>query len=279
MIQVVQARNLVIGSISEDPVEEIQVYGPFAAFLGEQLRGEGITGGMVKVAKNMDHMIEMMVAGEVDLYIDSPYPALNVADKSDGVLFLRRWKNDVSEYSSVIFVPVDSTITSLDDLRGKMISFEEPWSSSAFFLPKLSLMEKGFTVTEKTDFKSPVGPDEIGYVFSTSDKNTMLWVLRKRVSAGAMDEAKMKKRAGEGYDKLRVLYKTSPIPRHVVVHRRDLDSELVERITDILLNMDKSEHGRAILVEFESTTKFDKIPALSLDKMRKGMHYMKGNIN
>jgi phosphonate transport system substrate-binding protein len=277
--QAVNARPLVVGSVNEDPIEEIQVFAPFARYLAEGLADDGITSGQVKVAKNMDAMIEMIRAGEVDLYIDSPFPAVNVAQKSGGKLLLRRWKGGVSEYSSVVFVRADSAVKSIEDLRGKMVSFEEPWSSSAFFLPKLSLVESGFRVTEKTDFQSSVEPDEIGYIFSTSDKNTMLWVLRKRVVAGAMDEAKMKKRAGMNYDDLRVIYKTSKIPRHVVVHRGDLDPALVTRIKDILLNMEKSENGKAVLQGFEATTRFDEIPEQSLDKMIKGIHYMNGTMN
>ncbi len=276
IVQSINARTLVIGSVHEDPTEELQIFTPFAAYLGEQLVADGITSGRVRIAKNMDSMIEMLESGEVDLYIDSPYPALNVASKSGGKIFLRRWKDGVSEYSSVIFVRSDSAIQSIDDLRGKMVSFEESWSSSSFFLPKLSLVENGFTVTEKKDFRSSVDPEEIGYIFSTSDKNTMVWVLRNRVAAGAMDDAKLKKRAGIHYDAIKVIHKTAPIPRHVVVHRGDMDPALLLRIKDTLLNMDKNEKGRAVLQDFEFTTKFDEIPEQSLEKMIQGMRYMSG---
>lgn len=268
------AREITIGSINKDPMEEVEVFTPLASYLGEELRDEGISGGRAMIAKNIAHMVELMNDGRVDIYIDSPYPVLEVSRLSGSVPLLRRWKKGSSEYSSAIFTTIDSGIAELSDLQGKMIALEEPWSSSAYFLPKLTLVQGGFSVREKMDFRSSVETGEIGYIFSGSDKNTMFWVQHNRVAAGAMETRKMEKLAGQDLGKLRVLHTTVTIPRHLVAYRGDLDSTLVEKITSILINMDSTEKGRAVLRVFENTTKFDIIPSNSLDTLKNGMSMM-----
>lgn len=61
-------------------------------------------------------------------------------------------------------------------------------------------------------------------------------------------------------DALREIHVTPAIPRQLVAVRRGLDPRLVKRIREVLLEMDKSEAGRAVLAGFENTTRFDELP-------------------
>jgi phosphonate transport system substrate-binding protein len=164
----------------------------------------------------------------------------------------------VKEYSSVIFVRRDSNIDTIEDLKGKIVAFEEPFSTSSYFLPKATLMKEGLTLTEKKDFLSSVSATEVGYVFSGDDETTMVWVLRKRVSGGALHSTDFEQLAKDGISKLKVLAETINVPRHVVSHRADLNPELVAAIEKVLLNMDKDEEGKKVLKDFEKTAKFDR---------------------
>lgn len=276
--QMILARDIVIGSINDNPKEEVQIFLPIAKYLGEELHKDGIEKGKVVITRSMENMAELLSAGKVDLYIDSPYPILNVSSLSGGVFFLRRWKGGLSGYHSVIFTHKDSTITTLEDLKGKMIAFEEPWSSSSYFLPKHSLMQHNISLVEKNNFKESVEGEKLGYVFSYSDKNTMFWTLNKQVDAGAMSQEKMHRHAKGKMDSFRIIHKTFQIPRHVVLHRADLEPELVVRITEILTEMDTTEKGREVLKAFESTTKFDEIPEDSLNALQDGLKFMREKV-
>ncbi len=272
-----QARDIVIGSINDDPKNEIETFLPIAKYLEEELRNDGITGSNVIITRSMEKMAELLLEGKVDLYIDSPYPILNVANMSGGVFFLRRWKDGQSGYHSVIFTRKDSPVTTINDLKGHLIAFEEPWSSSSYFLPKHSLLQHNMLLSEKKEFRQPTDADSVGYVFSYSDKNTVYWVLNNHISAGAMSEEKLKKHAKENIEDFRIIHRTFTIPRHVVLHRADLEPELVSRITETLIDMDNSEKGRAVLKAFENTTKFDPIPENSLKEMQSGLQFMRAN--
>jgi phosphonate transport system substrate-binding protein len=248
-----------IGSVSTEPAAEIKKFLPFANYLGKELQSEGIDRGKVVVAKNISQMAALLREGKVDLYIDSPFPVLAASHLSGSKILLRRWKKGAAEYRSVIFARKDSGINRLEDLKGKMVAFQESFSSTAYFLPKVILLQKGLKLSAKMDPTETVAPGEVGYVFSQADENTILWVLRKRVMAGATDEQSYEKEARGNLDSLKVIEISYSLPRHVVSYRADLPPKLIARIKEILIGMDQSEEGRKVLKEFESTTKFDEL--------------------
>ncbi len=258
------AKPIRMGSISTEPAAEIKTFLPIAAYLAKQLQSDGFDQGKVLVARSMPEMAAFLKEGKVDLYIDSPFPSLAVSRLSGSKFLLRRWKKGIGEYHSVIFATKESAINRLEDLKGKMIALEEPFSSSGYFFPKMALMQEGLKLVSKKEASDPIGPGEVGYIFSLEDENTMVWVLRGKVMAGAMDNQKYPKEARGKLDSLKIIYKTSSFPRQIVSYRADLPSKLVARIKEILLKMDQSEEGKKALQDFERTTKFDELPDQSM---------------
>jgi len=110
---------------------------------------------------------------------------------------------------------------------------------------------------------------EVGYVFSQADENTMVWVLRKKVVAGATDEQSYEKEARTSIDLLQVIERSYALPRHVVSYRADLPPKLLAKIKETLIGMDQSEEGRKVLKAFENTTKFDELPEQSMAPLLK----------
>ncbi len=263
------ARPITVGSISTEPAAEVKKFVPLASYLAGQLHPEGIDQGKVAVAKSIPEMATFLREGKVDLYIDSPFPAMAVSRLSGSKFLLRRWKKGVAEYHAVIFTHQDSGIDRLEDLRGRTVAFEEPFSSSGYFVPKAILRQQGLRLAPKRDASDPVGSGEVGYVFSYADENTMLWVLRGAVSAGAMDDQSYLKEGRGDLPHLKVIYKSFPLPRHILSYRADLPARLVARIKDVLMTMDQSEEGRKALQDFEKTTKFDELSEQSLAPLLK----------
>jgi len=249
---------LSIGSISVEPKEEAAKYQSFVDYLASHLEEAGINKGECVVAGSMNEMANLIKKGEVDIFIDSPFPTIRVCRFSGAKPFLRRWKKGVKEYSSIIFVRRDSNIDTIEDLKGKIVAFEESFSTSSYFLPKATLMKEGLTLTEKKDFLSSVSSNKVGYVFSGDDETTMVWVLRKIISGGALHSTDFEQLAKDGISELKILTETINVPRQVVSHRADLNPELVAAIEKVLLNMDKDEEGGKVLKGFEKTVRFDK---------------------
>ena len=254
------AQTLTIGSISDEPAVEIRTFLPFARYLEAKLSKVGIKKVKVRVARSVSEMAEFFKQGKMDVYIDSPFSALTVSRLSDSRITLRRWKKGVAEYHSVVFVRKDSGIQTVASLRGKMIAFEEPFSSSSYQLPLLSLQEEGLNLVEKRNATVRVRPREIGYVFSNHDQNTVVWVLHGKVAAGAMNNAALIEEAKGSLEQLQVIHKTFTVPRHLTVVRNGLPPELDQSLERILLDMHKTKAGRETLEQFERTARFDPIP-------------------
>lgn len=254
-----RAMTLVIGSISVNPSGEMADWLPFANYLARELAADGITQGKVVVARSEQEMAELIRSGKVDLYIDSPIIALEVASMAGSRVMARRWKKGAPTYRSVIFARTDSDIGSLADLKGKVVAFQAQYSSSGYLLPWLELRRAGLLTERLSSPTAKPSPDAVGYLFSGADRNTVAWVLYGRVVAGATsndDFARIRKSQRKN---LAVIAETEEMPRHIVTYRRDLAPALVTRIKSILLSMDETESGRRALVEFERSSKFDEV--------------------
>ena len=258
------AESIKLGSIGIDPVAETKKFSPLASYLARQLQADGIDEGKVIVAASIPAMSAFMQTRRVDLYMDSFFPSLAVSRLSDSKLLLRRWKMGKSEYQSVIFTRRDSGIARLEDLKGKVVAFDEPFSSTGYFFPKLFFLEKEFRLAPKRQESDSVKSDEVGYVFSHGDSNTIYMVLNGVVAAGATDDQKYHTLA-KNLGSFKILHETLSFPRQLVSYRVDLPGKLVTRIKDILLTMHQTELGKQVLQVFESTTKFEEIPVRDSD--------------
>lgn len=265
--------TLVLAGISEEPAKILRRFQPLADYLVTHLEATGISVGEVKVAPDLDTMADWMANGEVDLYFDSLYPAMAVADRSGAEPILRRWKDGVAEYHSVFFARADSELTSLNDLQGQLIALEEPLSTSGFMLPLAHLKEAGLNPTSKEfDGSNPaVEADEIGYLFSGEDQNTIQWVITGKVAAGVTDSGNYLELPEATREGLTILAETEPLPRQVVVLRPNMDAEVQAELTSVLMDMDDSEAGQIVLQKFKKTAQFDAFPEgaeAALERMR-----------
>ena len=255
-----ETRAIVLGDISDDPAEVIDGTQPLADYLASQLGDYGITEGQVRVAASTDEMAELLARGEVDLYFDSTYPATLISDKAGAKIILRRWRFGVEEYESVIFASKASGITSIEQLPGHMVAMDAPYSTSGFVLPAVHLMENGLTLTGKKSASDPVTPEEIGFVFSYDDENTLQWVLSGLTDAGVTDDYQFD--VGfprEAVEQFVELARSEKTPRQVAVIRAGLEDELVAAIIQVLTTMHETEAGQAALEPFQ-TTRFDEFP-------------------
>ena len=261
------ARDLVLGSISANPAEEMKDWLPFVRYLAKRLEQDGIGEGKIVIARDSKEMAGFLKSGKVDLYIDSPLIMLDVTHASGSKLLLRRWKRGASEYTAVVFARQDAGFASLADLKNKVIAFEKESSSTGYLLPWLEMQQAGLTVSPIGEGALMPPAGQVGYRFSGADRNTVAWVVFGRVAAGATSRTDFDKIDEDQRAQLTVIAETAPIPRHVVAHRGDLPPTLVAKIKDTLLTMDKTNDGRKVLNKFERTTKFDEIPARSRDAL------------
>jgi phosphonate transport system substrate-binding protein len=252
--------SLTIGSVSRSLKEEIETFRPLADYLTPRLTAAGIEQVEIAVTTTSGEMTSRIAAGEVDLYIDSPFVVAKMHRQVGLEPLVRRWKKGAAEYHTVFVSRADSGIVSFDDLLGRVIAFDDPQSSSGHLLPKAMLLEQGYRLIELRSAGDFVPPDAIGYVFSMDDVNTLFWVARGRVAAGVTSPDFVELYGKTGNRELAAFARSIDIPRHVVAHRPDLDPAVVREVERVLLDMENHPEGRAALQAFQKTTRFDRFP-------------------
>lgn len=263
---------IVLADISNDPVENITLFQPLANYLAVRLVDLRIGKSEIKIAPDLETMAEWLATGQADLYFDSLYPSMAVHERSGAQPILRHWKDGMAEYHTLIFTNADSGITSLEELKGQKVAFESNFSTSGYMLPLAYFLDQGFDIEEKNTLDAAVADDQIGYIFSQKDQNTVQWVISDQVAAGVIDNLTYFNEVPEETRRqFTILAETNPVSRQVVMVRPDLQPEVVDAIRTILLEMDENEEGRAVLASFQATLKFDEFPEggqAALNRMR-----------
>ena len=259
--QKASTKTLALGVVFQGPREPLEEhFRPLVDYAARKLTPTTETQGMVVVAPTAAQMMKLLEEKRVDFYMESPYPSYVINRLGAARLWLRRWKGGIGEYRSLIFTNKESGVAHLEDLRGKIIAFEDPGSTSGFFLPKLFLLKKGFSVVEKPSLGAKVSAREIGYIFADTDKNMVNLVLQNKVAGGAFSNDDYASVNDANKASLSILGESESVSRHLVSVRKDLPEPLVNRLKEILLSMHQDKDGQKILQQTDGTTKFDSLP-------------------
>jgi phosphonate transport system substrate-binding protein len=217
--------------------------------------------GRVVVVPTLSRLAAFLTERKADFYMESPHPTYLINNVyGSGKLLLRRWKGGMADYHAIIFTKKSGDTKRLEDLRGKIIAFEDPESTSGHFLPKYFLSRKGFKVLQKTQIDRNVSPGEVGYIFANSQDKLVDLVLTKQVAAGAFSNDDYAALDAEKKSDITILGETASLPRHLVSVRKNLAPVLVKQLEKVLLSMHQDPEGQRILQKTDGTTKFDVLP-------------------
>lgn len=255
----VAGETLVISTINNKVKKFVKRYDPLAQYLEQRLVDQGIDAVEVSINTNRGSLVDGLQSGDIDVYFDSPLIFASIARETELQPVLRSWKKGVAEYHSVIFTKASSSIESLNDLQGRIVAFEEPTSTSGYLLPKSELINAGYRLWEMASRGTKIPPKQIGYLFSTDDSNTVLWVMKGKVAAGVVDSVTFESIAARRPADFRVVARSESVPRQVVGFRTGLDPAVAKALTEALLEMHTTKSGRAVLKKFKSA-QFDHFP-------------------
>ena len=140
-------KTLTLGLVFQGNAEPVKEhFRPFVDYTTRKLFPASNAKGIVVIAPTAPQLTKMLEEKKVDFYMESPYPTYLINRLGAARVLLRRWKGGLAEYHSLIFSSKDGAIARLEDLRGKIIAFEDAGSTSGYFLPKLFLLKNGFPV-------------------------------------------------------------------------------------------------------------------------------------
>jgi len=261
-----EGRPLVFGRIHDDPVRSIRDRQEFVDFIAKKLAPLGYAGGKILVVEKIHMLAQALKEGKVDLYHDSVVPTLLLSKSAGSIPILRQWKYGEAEYEGVIVVKKNSGINALSDLRGKVIAFEEPHSTSASILPRMLLEDNKLKLMQLKS-PGPVKPDTVGFIYG-ADGSAINVLVTGRVDAATTIPREIERLKPEVRDSLQVIGKTRKLPRQLMAVHKDLDAKVVKLLKEIMVGMDKDSDGVGVLTRQQNTSKFDEIPPASLEQMK-----------
>lgn len=240
----VQTEELLLGIEPEHNIfDQMERYRYLAAYLSEQL------GVKVKltIMSRYGEVIKRFKAMRLDGAFLTPYTAhlgikeLNLEPVANPVNL-----NGESTSQGLIFVRQDSGIRDVNDMRDKSIVFVDPATMEGYLFPLAFFHQHG--VTDTNMFFSR-------FYFSGSHASTIFAVLDGRADIGSAKNTVFNKliQADPSIgQELHVLIRSPKVPEVTLCVRKEVSERLREKLSAILLNMDRTAEGKKVLARFEA---------------------------
>lgn len=273
---------LVLGRISDNPKAHYEPLKALLDYVVPRMKDVGIHEGRVLMAKDAGQMADYLRHGRIDWITGTA--AAGVLLKQHGARpILLAERGGAGHHHTVFFTRHDSGVLSPDDLRGRRIAFQQPLSTTAYFLPAAELLRRGNTLELLRLPGDRPGPDAVGYVFARSEANIAAWVHKRLVDAGTLSNLDWENPrvvpAAFRRD-LHVIGTTDSVPRALELVRGDLDPRIEARLRTVLLDASDDPEARDALLGYYQTTRFlpmDTDSRNELDVLADGVGRVRGS--
>ena len=268
---------LVLGRISDDPGTHYEQLKPLLDYVVPRMADVGIREGRILMARDPRQMESYMRRGRVDWVTETAASAMQLQARAGAEPLLLTERSGVSAYRTVFFARRDSGITGLDALRGRSIAFQNPSSTSAYYVPAMLLVSQGLPLEMLLSPRDRPGEGSVGYLFARSELNISTWVHKRLVDAGAMSNLDWdsNQRMPASYRRdLVVVHETEEFPRALEMVRGDLSPAVKARLRTVLAEAANDPDASEALLRFFNTTRFlslDDATLRSLDTLREGV--------
>ena len=221
---------------------------PFAQYLSEKL------GCKVNVTLATDYstIVEAMASGKVDIGIMPPAAYVQSRDQKAAEAILTSQLGAYNHetglpeegklsgtFKGEVLVKADSSLQTLEDLKGKRIATLSPNSASGYIYPVAEMKDLGIdpakdcTLTTVNDI-----PSEMTAVLSGQQDACFVFEGARNVFASKFSDQDLLK-------DLRVIYLTKgDIPNDAIAVQTDMEPELKAKVKEVFLNMKNDEAGQ-----------------------------------
>jgi len=238
LAQQAQQQVLKVTTIPEEAAtEQIRKFGPITRYLERTL------GMKVEFTPVNDYpaAVEALVNRQVDLVWFGGFTHVQAQLRSGGKVIPIAQREEDSQFRSVFIAQTDSGIKTLQDLRGKQVSFGSQSSTSGHLMPRSFLLEA--KIDPEKDFKR--------IAYSGAHDATIASVVGGRVDAAALDITVWRRFVEDkkvDTSKVNVFFTTPPFFNYNWSVHADMPAALRERITKALLALSMNDpEGKEIL--------------------------------
>ncbi len=255
--------KLVLGMVPSREADAIvDSLDPIAAMLSERL----VIPVETFVSTNFVGLVEAVGTGRVDIGLFGPAALVQAVDNYGAEVILASVRQGATSYRAQFNVRCDSGITTFEQLRGKTIAFVDPGSASGYQFPFVTL-------------KNTYGIDpntEMTAIFAGSHDAAALAVYNGDVdvsvtfggSPGSDGRETIEGDYPDVKDVVCILGYSDYIPNDGAVVRKGLDPQLVEQITQALIDIANTPEGKALTSTLFNVTEFARVDASAYDIVR-----------
>lgn len=223
-------KKLVLGTYpSELPSEELEKIKPIRAGLEKRLLAAGYRVEIdIQIFQSYDDAIQGLVSGKVDFARMGPVNyVLAKYQKPSLRLLAMETQNRSRVLTGYIFVPANSPVRTLKDLRGKTFAFGSPNSTTGRYYPQAALLEAGIFASDLAGFRYLQRHDKV-----------FKGVSEGGFDAGASNEVTFNK---YGVDKKFRIIHTMHSPAHAWVSRSEFPAIAGDLLVRALLDLTPAE--------------------------------------
>jgi len=240
---------------NENPKEVEAQYQPLEDYLNEELGREV----ELSVPTTYNAVVEAMVSDKLDLAYFGGLTYVQARQRADvHPLFTEvNPRTGTTKYRSVIIVPADSDVESVEDLEGEDFAFGSVSSTSGSLYPSIMLDAAGI------DYRKDLGE----VIYTGGHDTTAQAVANGRVAAGGLEDRILYNLQDEGIiekDAVKVIEESEPIEGYPWVVRDALSSKDEQAITDAFLSIEDPK-----LLDLLRAEDYEKVKASDYDYAEK----------
>ena len=244
-----------------DVVMSFKKFHPLISYLKQQ------TGFDIETAvpKDFAEMEWALKNGDIDFALQDPHTYVSLAKSYNRGSLLRTLTKDgkTSQYGLII-ARKGSGINHVRDLRGKTVMFGPKLSSTKWIAAKEMFKENGINIDK--DLKA--------YSNGGCCEDIAFNVYLKAVDAGVVcdhfleEHSDKQKELGINVKQLIVIGRTGPVPTKIFAARRELNTGIVAKINQMLLNLDRNLPAHAEILHSAELGGFQKARDKDYDGIR-----------
>ncbi|BCT93042.1 phosphate-binding protein [Lysobacter helvus] len=275
---------LVLGRISDDPKAHYEQLKPLLDYVVPRMANVGIREGRILMAHDVQQMNSYLRRGRVDWVTETAGTGMLLQQGSGAKPLLITERDGVSQYTTVFFARRDSGIRSIDDLRGRSVAFQNPYSTSAYYVPAADVLDRGLPLEILLSPMDRPAPDGVGYLFARTELNIATWVHKRLVDVGVMSNLDWQnpQRVPLAFRAdLVIVHETPSYPRALEMVRGGMDPKVEARLREVLVEASKDPDAREALLQFFKTTRFLPIDANSehaLERIGSGVKRIRAEV-
>lgn len=219
-----------------EPFEDPARLTPAAQKLGDALSRSLDCPVEVQVTQEYSAEVLAMQNDKLDIAIFGPLGYVFASQRADAeaVASFANADRELSTYTAGIWVPKDSEITSVEQLRQRSLALGSVGSTSGDALPREALANAG------------VAEDDVKIDYAGGHPEALLALTNGAVDAAEINSQQLASATAEGsFDpaKYRQIWSSEPIPNDPITVRGDMDPAFKQAVRDALLNLDPTTIG------------------------------------